>query len=56
VAPGAAARMAALTFAKSPCASFGHLAMYSSTPPLLRFATVVFSPWRHVFSCCNRLL
>ena len=42
VALGAAARMAALIFARFPCASFGHLAMYSSTSLLLRFATVAF--------------
>jgi hypothetical protein len=49
VAPGAAARMAALIFARSLCASFGHLAMYSSTPLRLRFVTVAFSPCRSVF-------
>jgi hypothetical protein len=40
--------MAALTFAKSPCASFGHLAMYSSTSLLLPFVAVAFSPRRSV--------
>jgi hypothetical protein len=57
MAPGAAARMAALIFAKSPCASLGHLAMYSSTSLLLRFVTVAFSPRRSVsfivINCCN---
>lgn len=49
VAPGAAARMAARIFAKSPRASFGHLAMYASTLLLSRFVTVAFSRCCRVF-------
>ena len=53
VAPGAAARMADLIFAKSPRASFGHLAIYLTTPLLLRFFNIAFSACCSVF-CENR--
>jgi hypothetical protein len=33
---------AALIFARSPCTSFGHLAMYLSTSLPLRFSTIAF--------------
>ncbi|MGB2637513.1 MAG: hypothetical protein WAN32_01050, partial [Candidatus Acidiferrum sp.] len=56
VAPGAAVRMAALIFANSPCASFGHLAMYSTTPLLLCFVMLAFSSCPGVFSLSSAVL
>src|SRR3984957_13665579 len=57
MAPGAAARMAARIFAKSPWASFAHPAMYSSTPLLLRLVTVAFLRCCDIFfivvACCD---
>jgi hypothetical protein len=49
VAPGAAARMAVLILANSPCASFGHLAMYLSTFEFLCFVKIALSPCRSAF-------
>lgn len=49
VARGAAAHIAALIFAKSLCAVFGHRAMYASTPVFFRFGKAAVSRRRSVF-------